>query len=165
VRIPGFGDELFLPHPKQLRAEKVQALRCLRLRAPIAIIFFCAGARANLLFYQDGQGEAYGINDVKMMFAYAGDKFSWFLDRNFTIWRQRSQVLRSLFVFGGPLPGFNSTEGLELELQREILFKWLMPLASDWQNSSDGALRIMYHGTRVTDAEVDEVIKFGSLTM
>eukprot|EP01122_Echinamoeba_exundans_P017937 TRINITY_DN987_c1_g1_i2.p1 TRINITY_DN987_c1_g1~~TRINITY_DN987_c1_g1_i2.p1 ORF type:complete len:785 (-),score=130.02 TRINITY_DN987_c1_g1_i2:1098-3452(-) len=105
----------------------------------------------------------YGINDVKMMFAYADDKFSWFFDRNFSMWRQRSQVLRSLFVFGGPLPGFNSTEGLELELQRDILFKWLMPLANQWKDNSTDELRIMYHGTRVTEAEVDEVIKFDVL--
>lgn len=97
------------------------------------------------------------------MMAYSNGAFSWFLDRNFTIWHQRSRVLRSVFNFGAPLPGFNSTDGIEYSLQRQKLASWLVPLTSKWNSASTSQVRVMYVGAEVTDSQVDSVIKFGML--
>lgn len=99
---------------------------------------------------------------MKMMFAYELEEFQWFLERNFSIWKQRSKLLRSYFPFGGPLAGYNSTEGLELEMQRQLLADWLTPLASGWKSNSKNGLRILFVGTGITEADIDSVIRSGA---
>lgn len=151
---------LFFPTLNDTEPRKYNLYNVYDFVCPLHILFICLNNLFSIhITFKDGGGtELAPITSVKQVLATSLDTFGFFVDRRFTTWYRSSVATRSVFSFGMPLKGFNSTSGLELQEQRLKLLDFMLTIRPILRQTPQFGVSLVYYERELTNWEIDRII-------